>query len=57
VKHCFAYGQPISILRKSISLQDYESACIEWCPEEALDLVTKDRRAQKAGEKADLFSV
>jgi Fe-S-cluster-containing hydrogenase component 2 len=32
-------------------------ACIEWCPEEALDLVTRNRRAQKAGEKvvADLF--
>lgn len=25
-------------------------ACIEWCPEEALDLVTRGRLAQKARE-------
>jgi Fe-S-cluster-containing dehydrogenase component len=27
-------------------------ACIEWCPEEALDLVTTERLAQKARKKA-----
>lgn len=27
-------------------------ACIEWCPEEALQLVTKNRQAQKARETA-----
>jgi len=34
-------------------------ACIEWCPEEALELVTSGKLAQKAREKAStkLFSV
>jgi Fe-S-cluster-containing dehydrogenase component len=33
-------------------------ACIEWCPEGALDLVTRDRLAQRAREMAaiNLFS-
>ncbi len=32
-------------------------ACVEWCPEEALELVTRERVAQKTRERAAIRSL